>query len=358
MSGNQLLLIDTTQTQRYIFGSNRLMENIGGSYLVAMATEQWVFETIVKHNIASHNVRSTADGYDIDSNLHFEEKDELAVEVITAGGGNAVLLCREPATMQTFLQYYSRRLLCDAPNLPIYTAHMPFDWQAEPKGLQGAIGRLMGEVANKAKQMRQDSLPLLGVSVTLPCKATGLPAVQMSKGVSDDDTPYPISAEIAAKHGVADRDRENHLPSSADIYLRREVPISENHYRYPGDFDDMVARKGEANYIGIVHADGDGVGSRLKKLGKDEDGNELGWGNRQYISERRQFSDGLKKATRRALRVTLASLQEKLLEDSQPNGDHLVTFYGDEEQRIELRPTEEGNHLYYLPYALLLFRQQ
>lgn len=349
MSGNQLLLIDTTQTQRYIFGSNRLMENIGGSYLVAMATEQWVLETIVKHEIKPHNIRQRADKtYEIDPDRHFE-KDDLAVEVITAGGGNSILLCRDEAVMRKFLNHYSRRLLCDAPNIPVYTAHEPFNWSGTQK-LAEAVGKLMGETANKAKQMQQDSQPLLGMSVSVPCKATGLPAVQMSKPVGDTP-PYPISAEITAKHGVAD---QKHDRLAAITYLKKEVPINEDHYRYPGDFDDMVPRKGEANYIAIVHADGDGVGNRLKRLGKDERGDYLDWDHRKYITERRRFSDGLKAATRQALQATMKSLQDKLLQDSKPNGDVLIAFYGDEEQRIELQPIEEGKYLYYLPFRPII----
>jgi len=41
-----LTAIDTTQIQGYIFGSNRLQENIGGSELVEMATRQWVYEAL------------------------------------------------------------------------------------------------------------------------------------------------------------------------------------------------------------------------------------------------------------------------------------------------------------------------
>ena len=86
MSRNELLLIDTTQTQRYIFGSNRLMENIGGSYLIAMATEQWVLQTVYE-KIDKHNVRQTAEGrQEIDPMHKFE--DGLTLEVLVAGGGN------------------------------------------------------------------------------------------------------------------------------------------------------------------------------------------------------------------------------------------------------------------------------
>ena len=35
-------VLDTTGIQPYIFGSNRLRENIGASYLVSEATDDWV----------------------------------------------------------------------------------------------------------------------------------------------------------------------------------------------------------------------------------------------------------------------------------------------------------------------------
>jgi hypothetical protein len=36
-----LVVVDTAQIQPYIFGSNRLRENIGASHLVAESTEAW-----------------------------------------------------------------------------------------------------------------------------------------------------------------------------------------------------------------------------------------------------------------------------------------------------------------------------
>ena len=41
-------IIDTTGIQPYIFGSNRLRENIGASFLIAEATKQWVEQALIK----------------------------------------------------------------------------------------------------------------------------------------------------------------------------------------------------------------------------------------------------------------------------------------------------------------------
>lgn len=353
MPMNELLYIDTTQTQRYIFGSNRLMENIGGSYLVAQATNQWVLQTVFEQ-FAHHNVRNGKKAdvaekqlYTIDPDKCFDDH-ELEIEVLVASGGNSILIGRSSRHIDTFLQHYSRRLLLEAPNIPVYHARLAFKWT--DGDLQAKVGQLTGEVADKAKRMHRHSEAVLGLSVTLPCKATGLPAVKMSTPVGDDNVSYPISAEIAAKHAVADHDRDENESSCAKAYLQEEVPVDESIYRYPGDFDDMVPRLGEANYIAIVHADGDGVGERLKQLGQGEN-----WDNRQYVTERRNFSSGLTKATQGALRATLKSLLDKTDVDSDPNKAERVLrwWYGDEEMLVELKPTKKRG-VYYLPFRPII----
>jgi hypothetical protein len=42
-----LTILDTTGIQNYIFGSNRLKENVGASEMVKRATEDWVYEALL-----------------------------------------------------------------------------------------------------------------------------------------------------------------------------------------------------------------------------------------------------------------------------------------------------------------------
>ncbi|MCS6841057.1 MAG: hypothetical protein NZ701_09770, partial [Roseiflexus sp.] len=79
-----LTAIDTTQIQGYIFGSNRLVENVGGSELVEMATHQWVYEALPNSN----NVVDATTG-ELDNQRTI---DTLDAEVVYAGGGNTVIL--------------------------------------------------------------------------------------------------------------------------------------------------------------------------------------------------------------------------------------------------------------------------
>ena len=46
----ELVLVDTSQIQSFIFGSNRLRENVGASSLVSQATEAWPKKIVENKN--------------------------------------------------------------------------------------------------------------------------------------------------------------------------------------------------------------------------------------------------------------------------------------------------------------------
>jgi len=87
MKGVVLTVVDTTGIQSYIFGSNRLRENAGASYLVEQATGDWVYQSLGdKHNFDLEKLRITR-------GLTIEDHD-LTAELIYAGGGNTTILFR------------------------------------------------------------------------------------------------------------------------------------------------------------------------------------------------------------------------------------------------------------------------
>jgi hypothetical protein len=278
MSDTVLTIADVTGIQGYVFGSNRLRDNVGASELVACATGEWVVKAL--QAIGHTNITGDANSR-IDPNLYFEQG--LDAELLYSGGGNAVVIFRNVELARAWSARLSAQVLREAPGLNLVVAHsVPFTWQPDEVDLAERIGKLINNDLAMAKQYRAASTPLLGLGVTAACRSTGLPAV----AIDDTDDDKPISREIKAKIDARD---------DADKRFRQLL----KDFRYldlqlPSQLDDLGRSDGERSYIAVVHADGNGMGKRFKAAWKHRT-------NREAIKLIRALSDAVNKAGENAL---------------------------------------------------------
>lgn len=292
-----LLIVDTSGIQSYVFGTNRLRDNIGASFLVAQATEDAALARVPTPN----NVRAGTG--ELDDARRIEDaatpdRPALAMEVLYSGGGNLVALFRRAEDAAAFARTLSVWALTAAPGLQLVVAGVPFVWE---DSMADGIDRLIAALARE-KSSRPASSPLLGLAVTEECASTGLPAVGMAPPIGDD-LAYPASAETLAKLAAARRETR---PSPADERLDRSAHPPEG-YEYPADFDELGGTLDEHSYVAVVHADGDGVGQRIAAIGA---AHREPAQNRAYVKALRNFSRALRAAASAALQGTLASIGE------------------------------------------------
>jgi hypothetical protein len=313
-----LVAVDTAGIQSYIFGSNRLKENIGASYLVKQATEGWAFEALrlaaPKNNVDSSGL--------VDRKI---ETDGLDAEILYAGGGNFVALFRYAESAKAFTRTLSKRVLIDAPGLRLDIYQEQFEWTGT--GLGEAVGQLLQNM-KKERSRKAASSPLMGLGVTVMCQSTALPAVEVIRD-PDGDERY-VSAEVYAKHNAADQ---------ANDWLRRELPPG-NGYDYPLDLDDLGRSIGERSYIAVVHADGNGMGQIIRAIGEKRD-------NRAYISKMRQFSEKVKAISKISMMAVIELLRQKTLEGASIPGTRTVSALefsldNDDNLRLPIRPIVFG----------------
>jgi len=278
-------VLDTTGIQPYIFGSNRLRENIGASYLVSQATDSWAREALEK---LKNQIKQKVYAFDPEKNQpdakpHIED-DELAAELIYAGGGNTVLLFSDKQYAVQFTQILSKRILTEAPGINLVAVHKEFDW--DNQSLYQVVQDLMKNDLDTKKRSRVPSAPLLGLGVTATCRSTQLVAVGMSEKFEDDE-PYLISREIQKKLDavrLANRQlRERLINTSSEIY------------EFPLRTDYMGRSEGDSSYVAVIHADGNGMGKRFQNFGSDKC-------NRDYIIAIRQLSHSVNQAGITALK--------------------------------------------------------
>jgi hypothetical protein len=294
-------LLDCTGIQDYIFGSNRLRENIGASELVARATRECIQEALHRAVGEDHNLD------DLLQEQPLEKNPDQKAEVIFQGGGNVVLLFRSIADARATVCELSHTLLEQAPGLEVAAVHSaPFDWNAEKLADAGdderGIMTGLAEEMAQYKQQRARSAPLAGLGVTLACRATGWPATCIF--TDPEETPLPVSAEVAAK--IAWRGEAS---KRLNRELLTETTLCQD-YAIPERFDHMGRSRGEVSYLAVVHADGNSMGKRFQDAGKGKD-------NRAYINAVRKLSEAVNTAGKQALRKTVGAMEAMLRQQTE-----------------------------------------
>ena len=314
-------VIDTTGIQPYIFGSNRLRENIGASYLVDKATDDWV-KVALHHQFGENAYIPSQDGED-----KRIERDELDAELVYAGGGNAVILFKDLDCATRFTKFLSEKVLREAPGLKIVVAHSQFfDWGNK---LSCIIDDLIKKLEQKKREYNP-SVPLIGLGVTANCISTGLCAVDTSDSYSVP-TSYPVSREIVEKLRAVDS--KNGEPANKQLKNKIFDGLELGDYQIPYDVDDLGRTEGRISYIAIVHADGNSMGARFKEYGRNKP-------DRQYISDIRNLSEKVNEAGITAIR----KVAEKVIKSI------------DSEGKIEGQfPLKERDGKKYLPFRPIVY---
>lgn len=291
-----LTVLDTNGIQDYIFGSNTLRENIGASFLVEQVRRNILLEALPKgaHNLSFDSASDTL----MIADQPLEEFPDHAAEVIYCGGGNIVVLFRDQTAAIAMVRELTCLLLCRAPGLEITAAHLPLPANAPFGGPVGAYNQLLGRL-NQIKQQRRSSLPQPGLAVTLECRSTGLPAVAYDEP-PDGEARRPVSAAIYAKSKTR---------WQANRRLRGFLRDIAQGYTFSGDFDDFGRTRGEASYIAVVHADGNGIGNRFQHL--VDQFPEAGQ-NRDCINILRRLSATIEHVGRTALQQSVKQLVESM----------------------------------------------
>jgi hypothetical protein len=291
-------LIDTSGIQSYIFGSNRLRENIGASYLVKQATEAKIKEFL-------------------------EPEDQL----IYSGGGNALLQFDSLEAAQSFTQKYTRELLETHPGLQIAIAHHSF---SPEDSLQTVRQHLEQKIAKK-KRSGINSAPLLGLGITATCKSTQMPAISHTSELPNTRNlpkhdQYLVSREVKAKLNAIE---------DANNQLKRECNFSNEQYLFPYDVDDMGRSEGASSYMAVVHIDGNSMGQRFIDYSSKFTAND------EYIAGMKVMSESVDTAGKEALRQTLERLI-RTIERSTELHDRLKLTPDKKQRYLPFRPLVYG----------------
>jgi hypothetical protein len=222
-----LSLYDLTGIQSYIFGSNVLQENLGGSFLVKQASNKWLKEAA----------------------------REVGAEFQWSGGGNAMVTADSPDQAKRVATLLSAHLHDHAPGLYVACAHQSWDGSDEDfLRQQQELHRQL----NEYKASRWPPAVFDGAGVIEMCASTGEPAIWR-----DDSKWLGPAAKARLDHYEQARDD---LQSLFRLKNYTDAKGNTHDLTWTAQFDYLGRSHGERSMLGVIHFDGNRMGERFKNL--------------------------------------------------------------------------------------------
>jgi len=232
------VLLETTAIQSYVFGSKKLKENLAASYLISNVYDGLLTDIADEMFGANKELclwREAPEEINI-------TREDIYMEVGYIGGGDALLLVKDPEKAIPFVQQWTKKLLLEAPGLSTAVAVGEVDTEDS----QTDISDLFEQI-NENKFTYHPQAYLLRHGITTECPRTGLSAECLAL-----DGKY-ISC-VAASKLKHEEDAHNMFSQIFETVL--------NGHSFPKVLDSLGQSTGES-HIAIVHIDGNGMGQRF-----------------------------------------------------------------------------------------------
>ncbi|MEQ8189852.1 MAG: hypothetical protein ABRQ39_17925 [Candidatus Eremiobacterota bacterium] len=265
------VLIDTVSIQKYVFGSNKLKENLGASYLVEE----------IYNSLLHKALKKIFPGLKIDLNGWKNNPEQLLIqthpfEAAYIGGGNALLFFKEENKAKSFINEWTKILLIDTPGITTAVAYKEFDLENFKDSLK-EVFKLLRE--NKATYIPQTVLPRHGI--TAECSRSGY-----SMEIWNSSEEKYISSVTNAKIEASVEAKKELLNEFKDL-LGEDFTFTDN-------LEELGQIKEKDSHIAIVHIDGNGMGKRFQAC--------------KSLEEIRHLSSSVENATKQAFRELVGEI--------------------------------------------------
>ena len=207
-----LVMLEVSQKQAYIFGSNKLKDNIRNSAIIAWIMSPEYFEQV------------------INAPEKFNQKDNL----VYSGGGHIVLEFPTKESAVTFVRKITFTIHKDYPGIEVFASVKKYEEDKNP----GENLKLLTAALEEKKSLRLAAFH------------------QGSFGIEKIDA-------TTLKPEVLNKGKAEKMPEQEEEIDRKLAPAG---YKRVEKFEDLGGSKGESNFIAVVHIDGNAMGKRVQNL--------------------------------------------------------------------------------------------
>jgi len=291
-----IVLIACSGIQSFIFDTNKRRENVGASHLVA-SIGPWTVDALT----------DLLPGWTTAARI--TDAGASAAEVMTTAAGSAKVLTTSAPLARNLITAVTRRALAEAPGLDVCGTSVEFDWT-----IDGQAAEADRRVHHKLPQVRAGrpgpEFRFLRLPLIDECASSGLPASHLYAEPSRGARRADGSTDVVPLSRTSRRKLD-----AAGVGYGRLAALGAGIGDGPAP-DPARAREGleavsdylgwRADWIGVVHADGNGLGQTIKTFREGLAGD----GNRAFMDGTRAFSEALDAAARHAYRAALRELRE------------------------------------------------
>lgn len=275
---SQLVLLETSGNQDYIFASNRQRELLGASYLTWASTAEVVPALLA---------------------------NEPAVRPVFVTSGKAILIAPGKNAARRVIFAATSRALADAPGLDLRGVFAPLGRAATPGGTARDAHAAVLELFRRMEATRAGFAPpaqrLPGIPPQARCASTGLPAAGI---VTPKDDPAAkgtgeraVAALTCAKLDIVWDARGQLGQRFQDITMRTQAELEES-----------IKALDRAPWIAVIHADGAGVGQIFMRFDRMVPGGPDSPAE-AYFAALGKFSAALDACGIRALRAAIGAIE-------------------------------------------------
>ena len=224
-------IIEVSQKQAYIFKSKKLKDNVQASEIIRYITGTDCFAKVAK-------------------GMFSREKN-----LVYAGGGHSILTFDSQEQARNFAISLSKYLYEKFPGIELFIKTMAYDEKLTPSENES---NLLKELEKK-KSIRMSAFR------------------QGSFGIEKEDAVADVNDAEAMKE-----------VEKSDLFAAEEQKVLEG-YHSAAAFEDLGGTRNDANFIAVVHADGNSMGARVKNIDKMPQCTDF----ESYRKIKQQFSEAI-----------------------------------------------------------------
>ena len=250
MGERYLVITEVSQKQAYVFSSNKLKDNVTNSEAIRRVTSEKYLR-------------------------RFSDK----FKIVSEGGGHTILEFEDLESAKEFNQALTAHVLDAYPHMELYAKVMEYNKEKPPgDNLKELVRLLEIKKAERRAAFHQGTFGIEKID-----RNTMLP--ELPKGTYLKDEPIDIEGQ---KTGSKEGDESGSDEASREAKRMRIRSIPRG-FKEVFQFENLANGDDDANFIAVVHVDGNGFGKRVSDFYASR--NNLGWD--EFRTEVRKFSDGI-----------------------------------------------------------------